>query len=231
MIAAWQLTAQILQVVIYKKMSIEEISIAFLTADFLRLCLIDLVIVWVCYMLNLLHLLKSVALNFAAYCRISESMEFFHELKMDLNAGLRSRNELYLHHIVKHAYTGINAGNSDFFIDLFCFGELQLSRLLGSKIPQIVPGIFQILVIEELAPNSFMLDENITLNMVQIVAILAFTFSMNFGLVRAILETSTGWIYRLWLSENGILNKILAEDNKKVPAKVHQKAEENKNQK
>jgi hypothetical protein len=86
-------------------------------------------------MLNILSIVSTVTGNVAAYCRVTESIDFMHELRTGISSGdLKSRNDLYIHHIIKHAWCGLNGGNMNFWINLLCQGKLVVSGLLGQKI-------------------------------------------------------------------------------------------------
>lgn len=224
MMATWKLIAQLLSVFIYKRMTLDEISITFLTAEFVRHLLIDLLIIWVAYMLELLTLVQVLAVNVSQYCRLYESMEFLHELRLNLNAGLRDKSVIYAEHLVKHAWTGCFGANTNFLIDLFCMGKLELSRILSTKFTQALPAIYQILVLEELAPTFFTVNEDVSLNLIKIVAILGFAFQANFDLVYKILSGSTSWFHNLMLADDGLINKLLADGDLNKSSKTENKA-------
>jgi hypothetical protein len=120
MMSTWKIVAQLFSVIIYNKMTLEDISIVFLTFDFVRLCIIDLVIIWSLHMLSLLDSVSVVTRNVAPYKRYIESMEFLHELRLNINADLQDKQTLYLVHILKNAYTGKNGDNTNFLVALIC---------------------------------------------------------------------------------------------------------------
>lgn len=212
----WYLTAQITAALIFRRGSINDVSIDFINAEnFLKVSLY-LLVNWSIYMLELTKVAGVVVNNICTFARLEEMSEFDHDLRQKLTSEKVDRQGEYIYNAIKHAHAGQNGPTMEFLYDFLYRGDFQLSRTVGPKIVQALPAIFQAAVHQELVPGYLRFSDSFGMSTIKLFGIISYSFNHNFSIVSDILSVSTSWFYNLLFSTQGLINRVFADEGDNV---------------